>query len=198
MLAVNRGDYDSYTNSFYASEGSLYWVHINGIMRLAADGSESEATWLDSAGDWSAFDLRGYTENTERWVLGVQGGALFALRNDETFVETGGSWSNGDPKGTTGFGGGALYTIAADDEPQGRLVRGDIQTAVLAGDAIYAQTIEGVVERIDPNTGEGTPIATQTPHGLHGNGRMVVNDRAVYYGSGEIHELMIDPPAAGE
>lgn len=179
LLDIDR-TYDDVENSFTGHGDQLYWAYSGAIMRVAADGSESEPTWLRPGGDWSEFVSLGSGIDSRKWLLGVHDGEVVVMRNVESFFECG-TWSNGDPRGDVDFGGGGVYTVSADNEPEARLIRGDLRTAILLDGLIYAQTLDDVIERIDPATGVGVPIATQTPDEIFGRARLAANLRTLFY-----------------
>lgn len=158
---------------FCVQGGRVYWTQSAWVRHIAADGSETDVQYGAEpaslgSGDGGMWD----------WLLGTIGDEVYVLRNWETWIETGGEWSNGDPKGYYGFGGGDLYTTG----PQPRLVHSGIRNAVIAGDVIIAQNLDLEIVRIDPTTGSATVVYSDKLPASTGTTPYAANSTTLFFG----------------
>jgi hypothetical protein len=149
----------------YAVDGYLHWRESSGFFRISDD--LSGAVEQMQKADFTDVPFYGYVEDSSQRLLGVIEGEVYGLYYSTGFVETGGSWSNGDPKGYSGFGGGAIYTLTPDGGSP-VVVAADIVQATIVDGLIYAQTKDLDLVRVDPETG-----ATTLLEGLQGGAREI-------------------------
>ena len=149
-------------NSFYASNGFLYWLE-DVPLRISDDlkGQTPEQLTRPAPED---IPLSGTVESTHHYLLGVINNEVYGVAYHTSFFETGGSWSNGDPKGYSGFGGGAIYTITLNTAP--RVIEVGIKKAIIVGTRILAQKENGDLIFIDPSSGKITSIDATPSVGL--------------------------------
>ncbi len=157
-FAVREGVYLD-EGAFYASGGYLYWSEREywNPVRIADDLSQQEPEDLVCP---TLNDVPIYGDTSEEKqtrLLGVISDEVFGLYLVKSFFKTGGTYDNGDPKGYTDFGGGAIFTVGADLSAT-RLVATDVTQAVIVGDAIFGQNKNGKMVSIDPTTGETTTL----------------------------------------
>jgi len=164
----------------YATDGYLYWLEYYGsqLYRIADDGSENEAAYI-----WQStgveIELSGQVNESEDQMIGVIGQTVYALSSYTSFFATGGEWSNGDPKGYDGFGGGAIYTLDGESEAK-QFVLGDVRAATVTDGTIVGQNLDLRIMSFDPQTNTVTKFPGYA-HALDGNTALVASSDTLYY-----------------